>query len=82
MKKFMFMCTLFGGLILAATVQAGNHYRKSPEYQKIDTQARANLQECLNNKNHSIESCIEKTEKSIKMQKKQLKKELKNHSNS
>ena len=68
-------------LLSTFPAHADNSYKKSPEYKKIDTQIRTDLQECLKNNNNSVKHCIKMSKKSMKIQKKQLKKNIESHKN-
>lgn len=51
-----------------------SHYKNSPEYQKLDSQMRTHLQECLKNTQMTTKQCIKDTKKTFKEQKRALKK--------
>ena len=82
MKKVLMVFASVLFLISAGECFAGDDsYKNTPEYQKMDSDMRADLQNCLNDSKMSTRDCIKHSKAKYKEQKKMLKKEYKHKMN-
>jgi len=81
MKKLLVL-SVIGAVILQTAPAFADHsgYKSTPEYQKIQSNMRSNLQNCLNNTQMSAKDCIKSSKKTYKHQKQELKKNYKKSS--
>ena len=79
MKKFLALTLILLSGIAADCSAGDNSYKDSPEYQKMDSQMRTDLQNCLSDNKLSTKDCIAQTKEKYKEQKKEIKKQYKHH---
>lgn len=74
MKKIIIAFAFCFFTVCGNAFAGDSHYKNTPEYQQLDQNMRAHLQECLKNTQMTTKQCIKDTKQTFKQQKKMLKK--------